>query len=87
MQQHIDDINNLTNLYDESLRARALQWLDRYTDASITRTCTTEDGCICIEYNLDDLYHQCVVFETKRLIMWNTVGNVRKNYRRVQYLT
>lgn len=87
MQQHIDEINNLTNLYDESLRDRALQWLSRYSDADITHIGVTEDRCILIEYNLDSLYHQCVVFETKRLILWNTVGSVRKNYRRVQYLT
>jgi hypothetical protein len=61
--------------------------MNRYSDADITKMSVTGDGCIYIEYVLDFLHDQCVVFESKRMIMWNTVNNVRKNYRRVEYLS
>lgn len=87
MQTLVDKINSLTGLYDEAIRKRALDWTVRYSDAEATKVCVTGDGCILIEYNLDSLPNQCVVFEVNRLILWNVVGTVRKNYRRVKYLT
>ena len=83
----ISFIDNLTDLYSDELKDKAKQWVDRYPDAIVHEVNKTGDGCICIEYKLDGLDNQFVVFETKRIILWNLVGNVRKNYRRVKYLT
>lgn len=83
----INFIDNLTDLNSDELKDRAKQWVDRYPDAIVHEVTKTDDGCIYIAYKLDGLDNQFVVFETKRIILWNTVGNVRKNYRRVKYLT
>ena len=86
-QYWITHLAQLSGVQDEHLYDRAISWMNRYYDADITKMSVTGDGCIYVEYTLDCLPSQCVVFESKRMIMWNTVNNVRKNYRRIEYLT